>query len=102
MENSLDAGASNIEVQVAEGGIRQILVRDNGQGIEEQDMSLAVASHATSKISQLQDLEAIHTLGFRGEALASIASVSRFSLSSRHRSAEHGWTITGRDRQPTK
>ncbi len=101
MENSLDAGSSRIDVLVAEGGIRLIQVQDDGQGICKDELSLAVASHATSKIQQLDDLEAIHTLGFRGEALASIASVSRFDISSTHADDGHGWTMTEcRSEQP--
>jgi len=95
MENSLDAGASTVDVQIAEGGIRQIQITDDGQGIPKDELSLAIASHATSKISELEDLEAIHTLGFRGEALASIASVSRFSITSRHQAADHAWSLNG-------
>jgi DNA mismatch repair protein MutL len=94
MENSLDAGASAVDVQIAEGGIRHIQISDDGQGIPRDELSLAIASHATSKIADLEDLEAIHTLGFRGEALASIASVSRFSIASRHQAEEHAWTLT--------
>jgi DNA mismatch repair protein MutL len=94
LENSLDAGATRIDLLVSEGGIRLIQVRDNGQGILKEEMMLAVDSHSTSKIAALDDLEAIHTLGFRGEALASIASVSRFQLASRHLSSEHAWAFT--------
>jgi len=95
MENSLDAGATVVDVQIAEGGIRHIQISDNGHGIPKDELSLAIASHATSKISELEDLEAIHTLGFRGEALASIASVSRFSITSRHQAADHAWILNG-------
>ena len=94
MENSLDAGALAVDVQIAEGGIRHIQTSDDGQGIPKDELSLAIASHATSKISDLEDLEAIHTLGFRGEALASIASVSRFSITSRHQAEGHAWVLT--------
>lgn len=94
MENSLDAGASRVDLMVAEGGLRLIQVQDNGHGIHKSELPLAVASHATSKISQLDDLEAIASLGFRGEALASIASVSRFSISSRHEEEEHAWMLS--------
>src|SRR5256885_8021213 len=76
LENSLDAGSTQIDIDLAGGGVRLIRVADNGDGIEREDLSLAVARHATSKISIARDLEAIATLGFRGEALASIAAVS--------------------------
>ncbi len=100
MENSLDAGSQFIEVSLSEGGIRHIQVRDNGEGICKDELPLAMASHATSKILELDDLEAIHTLGFRGEALASIASVSRFSITSRDRASEHAWVLSDGDDVP--
>lgn len=93
VENSLDAGADRIEIDIEEGGSRLIRVRDNGCGIHPEDMSLALASHATSKISAASDLEAIRSLGFRGEALSSIASVSRFRLTSRMVDAERAWSF---------
>ena len=93
LENSLDAGATDIAVTLREGGVRQIRIQDNGAGIARADLPLAVARHATSKIGSLDDLESVATLGFRGEALASIASVSRFSLTSRQAAERHGWRL---------
>ena len=93
LENALDAGATQIDVDLAGGGIRRIRVADNGGGIEREDLALAVARHATSKLASVDDLEAIATLGFRGEALASIAAVSRFALASRAADRAHAWRI---------
>lgn len=99
LENCVDAGANRIDVDVEEGGIKLIRVRDNGGGIAEQDLPLAVARHATSKIIQLEDLEGVATLGFRGEALASISSVSRLLLTSSDSESGAGWRVEteGRD-----
>ena len=93
LENSLDSGASHVTVQLADGGIRQIRVADNGAGIGEDDLPLALARHATSKIASLEDLERVASLGFRGEALASIAAVSHLSLLSRANDSPHAWKV---------
>lgn len=82
IENSLDAGASKICVDIAQGGVELIRIRDNGCGIHPEDLNLALSAHATSKISSLSDLEQVASLGFRGEALASIAAIARLKLSS--------------------
>jgi DNA mismatch repair protein MutL len=93
LENALDAGAGHVDVDLAGGGIKRIRVADDGNGIEREDLPLAVARHATSKISSVLDLEAIGTLGFRGEALASIAAVSRLALASRAAGKPHAWRL---------
>jgi DNA mismatch repair protein MutL len=91
IENSLDAGATRIDVQIEEGGVRLIRVADDGGGIEREDLPLALARHATSKIASLEDLERVGSYGFRGEALASVASVARVALTSRTAGAAHAW-----------
>src|SRR6266403_5941378 len=93
LENSLDAGATHVDIDLAGGGVKLIRVADDGMGIDREDLLFAVARHATSKISSASDLEAIGTLGFRGEALASIAAVSRLALTSRSRTKPHAWRI---------
>ena len=93
LENSLDAGATEIATQLAEGGIRQIRITDNGAGIAREDLVSALARHATSKIGSLQDLERVASLGFRGEALASIAAVSHFVLASKPAGNARAWKV---------
>ncbi|MEO9275815.1 DNA mismatch repair endonuclease MutL [Marinomonas sp. 5E14-1] len=93
LENSLDAGASQLDIDVEQGGIRRIKIRDNGAGIVKDDLSLALSRHATSKIITLDDLEAVCTLGFRGEALASISSVSRMHLTSQAEGEMEAWRV---------
>lgn len=93
LENSLDAGATEISVDVEQGGVRLIRVRDDGRGIHHDDLALALSRHATSKILTLDDLEQVMSLGFRGEALPSIASVSRLVLASRCCGDEGGWQV---------
>jgi len=94
MENSLDAGAQSVAVELAEGGARRIRVVDDGGGIASEDLPLAIARFATSKIATLEDLERAATLGFRGEALASIGAVARLAIVSRVATERHAWRIT--------
>jgi len=103
VENSLDAGATRIDIDIERGGAKLIRIRDNGCGIGKEDLALALARHATSKISTLDDLEAIVSLGFRGEALASISSVSRLTLTSRTAEQSEAWQAyaEGRDQAVT-
>ena len=95
IENSLDAGARSIEVEVEGGGTRLIRLRDDGCGIDKEDFALALSRHATSKIHSFDDLEGVASLGFRGEALPSISSVSRLELRSRAQGSDSGWRVTG-------
>ena len=99
VENSLDAGAPRIDIEIERGGAKLIRIRDNGCGINKDELALALARHATSKITSLDDLEAIMSLGFRGEALASVSSVSRLTMTSRTAEQSEAWQAyaEGRD-----
>lgn len=99
LENSLDAGADRIEIDLEQGGVKLVRIRDNGMGVDKDDLPLALSRHATSKISTLEDLEAIASLGFRGEALASISSVSRLTLISRTHGADSAWQVQAEGRE---
>ncbi len=96
LENSLDAASTKIDIDIEQGGTKLIRIRDNGQGIHKDDLALALSRHATSKIRSLDDLEHIKSLGFRGEALPSIASISRMSITSRQQGAD-GYKVQGQD-----
>ncbi len=93
LENSLDAGSGEISVQLLQGGVKSLRVADNGSGITRDELHLALSRHATSKIASLDDLESVRSLGFRGEALASMAAISRLALTSRRQGERHAWRM---------
>ncbi|TXR54123.1 DNA mismatch repair endonuclease MutL [Reinekea thalattae] len=98
IENCLDAGATRIDIDIEQGGVKLIRVRDNGRGIGKDDLPLALARHATSKVYSLDELEALNSLGFRGEALASVASVSRLTLTSKPAAQDTAWQVSAQGR----
>ncbi|MGM0412236.1 MAG: DNA mismatch repair endonuclease MutL [Pseudomonadota bacterium] len=100
LENALDAGAGRVDVACEEGGVRSIRITDDGVGVHPDDLALALQRHATSKVATLAELETVASLGFRGEALASIASVARVRLTSRQAGAEEGWAVAAEGGEP--
>ena len=99
LENSIDSGADKVDLEIEQGGVKLIRIRDNGGGIAKDDLPLALSRHATSKIYELEDLEAVSTLGFRGEALASISSVSRLTMTSRQAGGDAAWQVQTEGRE---
>jgi len=93
LENSLDAGATRIQIELQDGGLERIRIRDDGHGISQNELPLALSRHATSKLTALEQLSSLSSMGFRGEALPSIASVSRLTLTSKIAAAERAWLI---------
>jgi DNA mismatch repair protein MutL len=100
LENSLDAGADQIDIEIKKGGMQLIQIRDNGCGIHQEDLKLALSRHATSKIKTQEDIDCLNTLGFRGEALASINAVSRLTISSKYQNEKNAWQIIDNKLQP--
>ncbi len=100
LENAVDAGASQIDIDIEQGGVKRIRIRDNGCGIPKKELALALSRHATSKISSLDDLEQVRSLGFRGEALPSISSVSRLTLDSQSQNEDQGWSLKMEGEKP--
>ena len=99
IENSIDAGATAITIEVQEGGKSLIRIRDNGKGITRDDLRLALVPHATSKVYTLEELESVASMGFRGEALASIASVSKLKIISKHYNQDDAWQINNQTKK---